>query len=108
MHLKINNFTGFEKECEILVLNIKGEYQKTFYLTNLELKLFKNIQNNYDVKIISYECIEYVDSEEGVKYNFKNHEIILIQTAIKEMIDWEEWEESNHYDDSDFIENHYY
>jgi hypothetical protein len=108
MRLKIENFTGFEKECEILVLNVKGEYQKTFYLTNLELKLYKNIHFNHDVKIISCKCVEYVDSEEGVEYNLKNHEILLIQTAIKKMIDWEEWEESNNYDDSDFIENHYY
>ena len=103
MTLNIINYTGYEKECEIIFTNSKGEYVKTLFFENLKLKLFTNIQGNYKVKIESYTCIKYDDLQIGTPITLNNHETSLIEEEIKNIIDWDYWEESKESNIDDFM-----
>jgi hypothetical protein len=103
MILSISNFTGYEDECEVIFTNSKGEYIKTLFFENLKIKLYVNLQDNHAVKIESYNCIKYDDLEIATPITLSNHETSLIEEAIKDIIDWESFEESKESNVDDFM-----
>jgi hypothetical protein len=64
-----------------------------------------NQQSNRTVKIIGYNCTQYNDLEAGVSYIPSNYELQLIQNEMKNLVDWEEWEERYNLDLDDLINN---
>jgi len=105
MAVNISNFTGYEDSCEVIFTNSKGEYIKTFFLENLELDLFINQQKNHAVKITGYKCVQYDDLKSGMPNTLSNHELVLIETQMINLIDWELWEQENELDVDDFMYN---
>ncbi len=103
MVTSISNFTGYEDECEVIFTNSKGEYIRTLFFENLKIKLYVNIQEKHAVKIESYNCIKYDDLEIGTPITLTKHETSLIEEAIKNVIDWESWEESKESNIDDFM-----
>jgi hypothetical protein len=78
---------------------------KTFFLENLELDLFINQQKNHAVKIKGYKCVQYDDLKSAISNTLSNHELVMIETAMKNLIDWELWEQENELDVDDFMYN---
>ena len=105
MVLKIENFTGYEDSCEVIINDSNDKYQKTYFLQNLEFEMYINQQGNRSVKITNYNCTQYNDLEVGSPYMLKGYELELIQNEIKNIVDWEEWEESQDKDVDDFMNN---
>lgn len=105
MIVNISNFTGYENECEVILSNSKGEYIKTFFLQDLECDLYINQQKNHAVKIQSYKCVQYDDLKSGMQNTLSNHELILIETHMIDLIDWELWEQENELDVDEFMYN---
>jgi hypothetical protein len=103
MTLNISNYTGYEDECEVIFTNSKGEYVKTLFFKNLKVKLYTNIKGNYKVGIESYNCIKYDDLQIGTPITLNNHETLLIEEAISNIIDWESFEESKESNIDDFM-----
>ena len=105
MIVNILNFTGYEDSCEIIFTNSNGEYIKTFFLENLEIDLYINQQKNHTVKITGYKCVQYDDLKSGMPNTLSKYEVILIETAMRNLIDWESWELENELDVDDFMYN---
>lgn len=105
MVIKIQNFTGYEDSCEIIINDNNGNYQKTYFLENLQFEMYLNQQDNRAVRITNYNCTHYNDLEVGVPHTLKNYELELIQNEIKNIVDWEEWEEIQELDVDDFMNN---
>jgi hypothetical protein len=105
MVIKIENFTGYEDNCEIIINDNNGNYQRTYFLENLEFDMYLNQQCNRAIRITNYNCTHYNDLEVGIPYTLKNLELELIQNEIKNIVDWEEWEESQEKDVDDFMNN---
>jgi hypothetical protein len=105
MVIKIEKFTGYEDSCEVIINDKDGKYQKTYFLENLKFDMFLNLQNNRSIRITGYNCTHYNDLEVGLPYTLKRHELELIQNEIKNIVDWEEWEENQELDVDDFMHN---
>lgn len=105
MIVNILNFTGYEDSCEVIFTNFKNEYIKTYFLENLELEFYINRQKNHQVKIKGYKCVQYDDLKSSMPNTLSKHDLILIETEIKNIIDWESWEQENELDIDDFMYN---
>ena len=105
MIVNILNFTGYEDSCEIIFTNSNDEYMKTLFLEDLELDLSINQQKNHQVKITGYKCVQYDDLKSGMPNTLSNYDLVIIETAMKNLIDWELWEQENELDVDDFMYN---
>ena len=105
MVIKIEKFTGYEDSCEVIINDKNGKYLKTFFIDDLEYEMLLNQQSNRTVKITGYNCTQYNDLEAGVSYIPSNYELQLIQNEMKNLVDWEEWEERYNLDLDDLINN---
>lgn len=105
MQIKIENFTGYEDSCEVIINDNSGNYQKTYFLQNLKFDMYINQQGNRSIRITGYNCTQYNDLDVGVPYTLKNYELELIQNEIKNIVDWEEWQESQDLNVDDFMNN---
>jgi hypothetical protein len=105
MQIKIENFTGYENSCEVIINDNNGQYQKTYFLENLTYDMYFNQQGNRAIRITGYNCTHYNDLEVGSPYTLKKYELELIENGIKDIVDWEEWEESQEKDVDDFMNN---
>jgi Zn/Cd-binding protein ZinT len=101
MEIQIFNFTGYEKECEIMYFDGKGKYLKTLFITNLDLTLYHNQKREeYKVTINSIEAIQFDKNSKGVPYLLDDFELFEIQHEMVGYIDWVAWEENRLVDDN--------
>jgi hypothetical protein len=106
MHIEVINFTGHESNCTINYYDNKGDYVKTYILDDLEVDLHINNQGNYSVMIKSCTCTYFDELQKnGIKKIPKEHEIVKIEYAMSECVDWESWYEKKSTNIDDFIPN---
>jgi len=106
MHIEVVNFTGYEDNCTINYFDHKGDYVRTHVLENLQVELHINTHHNYAVTIKSCTCIYFDEMQKsGIEKTPKRHELEKIQNALRDCVDWDEWEQSNNRDIDDFMHN---
>ena len=99
MEIQIHNWTGYEAECEVAYFeHLGGDYLKTYYLTNLNTRLFIDEDGASGVEILSVECHTYDDQDNEIKHTLTENEIWQLEGELWEYVDWDEWIDSQKYD----------
>lgn len=90
MELLIYNYSGYESEFEVSILE-KGKIQFSFYVTNIDTTLSMNKDGYGKVRINTITCITYDENDEAHPYVLTQEQIYALEKELPEYIDWVEW-----------------
>ena len=106
MNYIIYNFTGSEKEFEVSTIE-KGKIEFYFYVTDLRTTLSMDASGHGKVRIDSITCVIYSDEDIQVPYVLSQDEIINLEIAMIDCVDWNDWIDSQRPDDDDYEERRF-
>jgi hypothetical protein len=100
MEIQIHNFTGYESECEVAYFeHLGGDYVKTYYLSDLNVRLSIDIMGDAYVQITKVKCHLFDIDDNEIAHTLTDQEIKDLQEEMVNYVDWDEWLESQKLDE---------
>jgi hypothetical protein len=106
MEYIIYNFTGYENQCEVATIE-KGKIQFSFYVIDLRTTLSMNGDGDAKVRIDTIQCVSYDNEDNQVPHVLSVDEILNLEIAMIDCVDWNDWMDSQRPDDDDYEERRF-